>query len=78
MPVQITINGIPEEVRDELAARAASRRQSMQEFLLNELERIASRPTVDVWLHGVRQRKKAMGARVSPANILQARDADRT
>ena len=45
MPVQITIRGIPEAVRDELAARAALNRQSMQEFLRTELERIASRPS---------------------------------
>ena len=46
MPVQITIRGVPEEVRDELAMRAAFQRQSMQEFLRCELERIASRPSV--------------------------------
>ena len=46
MPVQMTIRGVPEAVRNELAARAASQRQSMQEFLLRcELERIASRPS---------------------------------
>ena len=28
MPVQITIRGVPEAVRNELAARAASQRQS--------------------------------------------------
>ena len=46
MPVQITIRGVLEEVRDKLAARAALQRQSMQEFLRGELERIASRPSI--------------------------------
>ena len=32
MAVQITIRGVPEAVRDELAVRAALQRQSMQEF----------------------------------------------
>ena len=78
MSVQITIRGVPREVRDELAARAALQRQSMQEFLRCELERIASRPSLDVWLQGVRDRKQAAGTRVLPSRILRARDRDRT
>lgn len=78
MPVQITIRRVPEKVRDELAARAALRRQSMQEFLRQELERIASRPSLDDWLQRVRERKEAAGTRVRPSSILRARDADRT
>ena len=78
MPVQITIRRVPENVRDELAARAALRRQSMQEFLRQELERIASRPSLDNWLQRVRERKEAAGTRVRPSSILRARDADRT
>ena len=78
MGVQITIRGVPEAVRDELAVRAALKRQSMQEFLRGELERIASRPSVDVWLQEVRERKVAMGNKVPTSAILAARDADRT
>lgn len=77
MPVQITIRGVPEEVRDELAARAALQRKSMQEFLRCELEKIASRPSLDAWLGGVRDRKDAAGTRVRASKILRARDADR-
>ena len=77
MPVQITIRNVPEEVRDELAALAALQRQSMQEFLRGELERIASRPSVAAWLQGVRDRKAASETRVPPHRILRARDADR-
>ena len=77
MAVQITIKGVPEEVRDQLAVRAAQRRQSMQEFLRGELDRIASRPSVEDWLQGVRRRKAAAGARVPASVVLEARDADR-
>ena len=56
--------GIPEEVRDGLASRAVFQRQSMQEFLRCELERIASRPSVGAWLQGVRNRKEAAETRV--------------
>lgn len=78
MAIQITIRGVPEEVRDELAVRAARQRQSMQEFLRGELERIASRPSVGAWLEGVRDRKAGTKTRIPPFRILRARDAGRT
>lgn len=77
MSVQITIRGVPEDVRDELAARAARARQSMQEFLLCELERMAARPTVDEWLHRVQARKRVTARSVPAKAILRQRDADR-
>ena len=78
MVVQITIRGVPEAVRDELAVRAALQRQSMQEYLRGELERIASRPSVDEWVREVRERKAVYRTHVSRSAILAARDADRT
>lgn len=77
MAVQITIRGVPEEVRDELAARAALKHQSMQEYLREELERLASFPSVETWLREVRQRVEASGTVVTTEEILAARDADR-
>jgi plasmid stability protein len=77
MAVQITIRDVPEKVRDELAARAALQGKSMQEYLRMELERMAARPSVEAWLEQVRKRKRASQTRVSPAQILKARDADR-
>ncbi len=74
---QLTIRSVPEGVRDTLASRAAARRQSMQEFILGELERIAAAPSIEEWLDGVRLRKAASGTRISAADILQARDEDR-
>ena len=78
MAVQITIRGVPEAVRDELAVRASLQRQSMQEFLRGELERIASRPSVDEWVREIRERKAAYRTSVPTSAILAARDADRT
>jgi plasmid stability protein len=77
MGVQITIRDVPEDVRDELASRAALQRKSMQEYLRGELERIASRPSLENWLHTVRERKDASGTRVAAATIISARDTDR-
>lgn len=77
MAVQITIRGVPEEVRDELAAKAALERRSMQQFLLCELERIASRPAHSTVLERIRARKEGGGIRISVESILGARDRDR-
>lgn len=77
MPIQITIRDVPEKTRDELAARAALQGKSMQEYLRAELERLASRPSVDTWLEQVRKRKRASQTRVAGGQILKDRDADR-
>jgi plasmid stability protein len=77
MALQITIRDVPERVRDELAARAASQGKSMQEYLRAELTRLAARPTVEACLDRVRRRKSAARTRLSPDRILTARDADR-
>lgn len=77
MSVQITIRGVPEKVRDQIAARAAARGQSMQQYLRGELERMVAKPSLDEWLREVRTRKRAMNNRVTTESILRARDADR-
>ena len=77
MAVQITIRNVPEEVRDELAARAALKRQSMQEYLRSELERMAGLPSIGTVLEEARRRVEAAGTVVTTAEILEARDADR-
>ena len=77
MPVQITVRNVPEEVRDELAARAALKRQSMQEYLREELERLAALPSIETVLEEVRRRKEASDSTVTAEQILEARDADR-
>ena len=77
MSIQITIRDVPEKIRDELAARAALQGKSMQEYLRAELERLASRPSVEAWLEQVRKRKRASQTRVASRQILKERDADR-
>ena len=77
MGVQITIRNVPEEVRDELASRAAREGKSMQEFLRAAIESIASRPSPEQWVAMARARKELSGTHVSADEILQARDQDR-
>lgn len=77
MTIQITIRDVPERVRDELASRAALQGKSMQEYLRNELERLAARPSMEAWLDQVRKRKRAANTRIPAAQIIHHRDADR-
>jgi hypothetical protein len=77
MSVQITIRNVPDQVRDELAARAQREGKSMEEYLRGQLARIASRPTIEEWVRETRERKRAAGTRVSAEQILESRDADR-
>ena len=77
MGVQITIRNVPEEVRDELASRAALKRQSMQEYLREALERMASRPSREVVLERARRRVEASDSRVTSADIVRMLEEDR-
>jgi plasmid stability protein len=77
MAVAITIRDVPDEVRDELAARAARSGRSLQEYLRGMLLETAARPTVDDVVARARARVTATGVRVDASAILAARDADR-
>jgi plasmid stability protein len=77
MTVAITIRNVPDDVRDELAARAAKTGRSLQEYLLRELTDMASRPSVDDILSRARARVQATGTQLDPRRILADRDADR-
>jgi hypothetical protein len=77
MVVAITIRNVPDEVRQELAARAARSGHSLQEYLIAELRAIALRPTCDDVIARARARVEGSGDHVTPSDILDARDADR-
>lgn len=77
MTVQITIRNVPEEMRDELKLRAAANRQSMQAFLLDELERIAARSNNEMVFERVHARLAATNSRVDAETIVNAIKADR-
>ena len=73
----ITVRDIPDDVRDELAARAARAGRSLQEHLRAELIELAAKPTVEELVAHVRARKEATGSRLSAPRILAHRDEDR-
>lgn len=77
MPTSITIRDVPDEVRDELAGRAARAGRSLQEHLRAELIELARRPTVDELVERVRARKAATGSRLNAEDILAYRERER-
>jgi antitoxin FitA len=77
MTVAITVRDVPDQVRDELAARAARAGQSLQEYLRAMFVDATSRPPVADVIARARARVDATGVRVSDESILAARDVDR-
>jgi antitoxin FitA len=77
MPVAITVRDVPDEVRDELAARAARAGQSLQEYLRGMLVESVTKPAAADVIARARARVMTTGSRVDAKAILDARDADR-
>ncbi|WP_041259122.1 FitA-like ribbon-helix-helix domain-containing protein [Pseudofrankia inefficax] len=77
MVVALTIRNVPEEIRDELAARAARSGRSLQEYVLRQLIDLASQPTAEDVIARARSRVQATGTRLDPERIITDRDADR-
>lgn len=77
MSVAITIRNVPEEIRDELAVRAARSGRSLQEYLMNQLTELASRPTAEDVIARARARARAVGHAMTAESIVADRDADR-
>lgn len=63
----ITIRDVPDDVRDELAARARRSGRSLQEYRRTELVGLAEQPDLDTLLARVRERKRRTGCRLPAA-----------
>lgn len=77
MSVSMTIRDVPDEVRDELAARAARAGQSLQEYVRTQLVELSRRPSPEALWDRVEHRLLATGTQLSTETILDLRDADR-
>jgi len=75
--VSITIRDVPDETRNELAARAARSGRSLQEYLRGQLVELARRPDRAAILRRMSERVEREGLDLSVAEILEARDSDR-
>ena len=71
----VQIRNVPEEIRRALKARAAARGESFNTYLLNLLEREASRPTVAEVLD--RAARRSPGSDESVVETLRAARAER-
>lgn len=74
--VSITIRGVEDDVRDELAARAARSGRSLQEYLAGELRRIAATPSAAEALLLARQNARTYPS-LTPADIVEALEVAR-
>jgi antitoxin FitA len=70
MPTSITIRDVPDETRDELAARAAATGRSLQEYLRSKLMDLARQPDAEALMADVRARKAAISSSLPPDAIL--------
>ena len=73
----ITIRDVPDETRDELAARAALSGRSLQEYLRARLIELARLPDAEALVQRIRARKTATGSSLPADRILSHRDKDR-
>ncbi|MGQ0680486.1 MAG: FitA-like ribbon-helix-helix domain-containing protein [Actinomycetota bacterium] len=73
----ITVRDVPDEARNELAARAARSGRSLQEYLRNELIELARRPDASALGASIRAGKERSESRITPEEILAFRDAGR-
>jgi antitoxin FitA len=75
----ITIPNIPDQVRDELASRAASTGRSLQDYLRSELLKLVQRPDPALLLDRIRERKRLTNSTLSADQILSLQcDEDAT
>jgi plasmid stability protein len=72
----ITIRNVPDHVRNRLAAKAAGSGQSMQEYTLAALTRLAERPDQREVIAQIRERQRAYPP-ISRDAILADLAADR-
>ena len=77
MSTSITVRDVPDETRNELAARAALSGRSLQEYLRAKLIELAGQPDAETLVARIRARKAAHAAALPADQILAHRDEDR-
>lgn len=75
--MSITVRDVPEETRNELAARAALAGRSLQEYLRAKLIELAGQPDAVALVARIRARKAASPVSLDAEQILGYRDEDR-
>jgi plasmid stability protein len=71
MSTMIQIRNVPDSLHRQLKARAALAGRSLTDYLLDEIRRVASRPTVDE-LRVRLERRTAVAPKEPPAAAVRA------
>lgn len=75
MPKVVQIRNVPEVLHRTLKARALSASQTLSNYLLTELERLAARPTRDEMLTRIHSRKRVSLKTPAAVIIRDERDS---
>lgn len=71
----VQIRNVPDALRQTLTSRAAASGQTLSDFLLAELERLAARPTRDEMLTRIHSRKRVTLKTPAAAVIREERES---
>ena len=77
MAPTLTIRNVSDDTHRTLAARAAARGQSLQEYLLHEVTDLAARPSVEEVLVRARDRTNRTAPGIGTDAVLEALRHDR-
>jgi len=77
MSSAITVRDVPDETKEELAARAARSGRSLQEYLRMRLIELATKQDAGELVARIRERKSTTRSHISVETILGHRDRDR-
>jgi len=75
MSKMVQIRNVPDALHRKLKSRAADSGRTLSDFLLDELERLAARPTRDEMLARVHGRKRVTLKTPAAAVIRQERES---
>ena len=75
MSKMVQIRNVPEALHRKLKSRAADSGQTLSDFLMAELERLAARPTRDEMLTRIRGRKRVTLKTPAAVVIREERDS---
>ncbi|MDQ1470119.1 MAG: hypothetical protein QOJ99_1599 [Bryobacterales bacterium] len=74
MSVMIQIRNVPDDIHRTLKARAAAAGMSMSDYILQDLKRLAERPTLPEWFEGLKKLKPIKTTETTEQIIRAMRD----
>lgn len=71
MNKMIQIRNVPEKLHRKLKARAAAEGMTLSDYLREEIERLATKPTLKQWIEDVRKLNIDVGPGSSAAELVR-------